>query len=467
MQHINNHIQSLSKRAFGSRQMKQRLGFSCDAPLYGKPLGNVTEPLVVREQDKVIDNRLKVQRRSDYCSASSYDTTFVNLAEQRSLREQAKAATSTHCTRVRRKNVAHSFLVWLIIFFVFIPGLINKLQAQDPVFTQAFLSPIYLNPAATGTGDYDLRVSGIYRRQWWTIPSGMNYMAASVDKYIPAISGGIGVIGTHSSEGYLNKSGVYGTYAYHICSGTLSAAENGSSPKWFWTGGLQFGVSQTRINYNKLTFADQLNTDGYIPGMPSSVASSVRNGKLFPDFAAGMFFNYNLNDNNRLLMGLSNHHLNMPDESLTFSSDSVRSQLPRLWTGNLLFTHTNLDNTWSYSIGGIYYRQANNTSMQAGMEVTQNEYEISLGLWYRGSSNFKNINTFSVSLTMNILGGRSEKDKLRIGVAHDAEIGNKAYSYTAGSSELGFVWDRNTYNSDVSNPCKPKISSTICPAAIR
>ncbi len=292
-------------------------------------------------------------------------------------------------------------------------------------------------------------------------------MAASIDKYIPAISGGIGLIGTHSSEGYLNKSGVYGTYAYHICSGTLSAAENGSSPKWFWTGGLQFGVSQTRINYNKLTFADQLNTDGYIPGMPSSVASSVRNGRMFPDFAAGMFFNYNLNDNNRLLMGLSNHHLNMPDESLTFSSDSVRSQLPRLWTGNLLFTHTNLDNTWSYSIGGIYYRQANNTSMQAGMEVTQNEYEISLGLWYRGSSNFKNINTFSVSLTMNILGGRSEKDKLRIGVAHDAEIGNKAYSYTAGSSELGFVWDRNTYNSVGNNPCKPKISSTICPAAIR
>ena len=395
-----------------------------------------------------------------------YDIAWQNHEVARLLKKQKLLNIETASTRVRRNDDARRFAVRIIIFtFICIVSLFisSNVHAQDPVFTQAFLSPIYLNPAATGTGQFDLRVSGIYRRQWWTIPSAMNYVAFSVDKYIPEMSGGLGLIATRSSEGYLNKSGIYGSYAYNICGGTKSAAENGSAPKWFWTGGLQFGVAQARVDYSKLVFADQLNADGYIPGSVSSVTPSLKNGRVFPDFAAGMFFNYNLTGNNRLLAGFSAHHINSPDESITFSSDSVRSQLPVLWTGNLLFTHTNYDNTWSYSLGGIYYRQANNNSFQAGMEVTQNQIDISLGLWYRGSTNFKNINTFSVTLSINIAGGANEKDKMRVGVGHDAEVGNKAYSYTAGSSELGFVWDHSTYNSDADNPCKPKINSLICP----
>ena len=105
--------------------------------------------------------------------------------------------------------------------------------------------------------------------------------------------------------------------------------------------------------------------------------------------------------------------------------------------------------------------------MQAGIEVTQNEYDVSLGLWYRGSTNFKTINTFSATLSININRGGSERDKIRVSVGHNAEIGKKAYSYTAGSSELGFVWDHSTYNSNADNPCKPRISSLICPAVVR
>jgi type IX secretion system PorP/SprF family membrane protein len=93
-------------------------------------------------------------------------------------------------------------------------------EAQDPVFSQAYLSPINLNPAATGTGEHDLRVSALYRRQWWTIPSQMNYMTVSIDKFLPTISSGIGLLITKSDEGYLKKTGVYASYAYTVCAGT-------------------------------------------------------------------------------------------------------------------------------------------------------------------------------------------------------------------------------------------------------
>jgi len=339
----------------------------------------------------------------------------------------------------------------------------QQVNAQDPVFTQAYLSPIYLNPAATGTGENDLRISAIYRRQWWTIPSTMNYMAFSVDKYVPYINSGFGLLATRSNEGYLKKSGIYGSYAYTFCPGTVSVAENGGAPKWFWTGGLQFGVAQTRIDFNKLVFADQLDVNGVIPNSISAADPPVNNGKYFPDFAAGMFFNYNSTENSRWLAGFSGHHINKPDESLTSTSDTFRSQLPIRLTGNLMYTHTNTARTWSYSMAVISYLQAKNSSYQVGVEVTQNDYEISLGAWYRGSVNFRDMNTLGITLSFNLSPRENDIDKMRVGLGHDAQVGANGYSYTAGSSELGFVWEHSTYNQDAANPCKPVISSLICP----
>jgi type IX secretion system PorP/SprF family membrane protein len=337
-------------------------------------------------------------------------------------------------------------------------------NAQDPVYSQPFLSPINLNPAATGAGEYDLRVSAIYRRHWWTMPSQMNYQSFSIDKFIPSISSGLGLLVNRSNEGYLKKTGFYASYAYTVCAGTASAADNGGMPRWFWTGGLQFGLAQTRIDYNKLVFADEINTGGVIPGSSSSADPAINSGKLFPDFSAGTFFNYNLTENSRLLAGFSAHHINRPDESLTGTGDTVRSQLPVRWGGNLMYTYTNPEQTWSYSLAMIGYRQGQNNSYQAGLEVTQNHLDVSLGLWYRGSVNFRDMNTIALTLSLNLSGRNNATDKIRVGIGHDAQIGNNNYSYTSGSSEIGVVWDHNTYNQNGDNPCKPNINSqSACP----
>ena len=363
-----------------------------------------------------------------------------------------------------KKNLQLKFIASCAIVIVLscILGLQGK--AQDPVFSQPYLAPVSLNPAATGAGEYDLRVSAIYRRHWWTIPSQMNYMAFSIDKFIPKISSGIGLLATRSNEGYLKKTGLYATYAYTVCAGTASAADNGGMPKWFWTGGLQFGLSQTRIDYNKLVFADELDIGGVIPGSYSAADPAINSGKLFPDFSAGTFFNYSLNENSRLLAGFSAHHINRPDESLTATGDTVRSQLPVRWGGNLMYTFTNPERVWSYSLAVLGYRQAQNNSYQAGIEVTQNEFDVSLGLWYRGSVNFRDMNTLAITLSFNLSGRDNAKDKLRVGIGHDSQIGNNNYSYTAGSSEIGVVWDHNTYDQSGDNPCKPRVNSqSACP----
>src|SRR5665213_3486637 len=105
------------------------------------------------------------------------------------------------------------------ILIILCISFINSACAQDPVFSQPYMSPVYLNPAATGSGDHDLRISATVRRQWWTIPSAFTYSALSIDKFIPKLESGVGLLVTTSSEGYLRKNGIYTTYAYTFCPG--------------------------------------------------------------------------------------------------------------------------------------------------------------------------------------------------------------------------------------------------------
>ncbi len=338
-------------------------------------------------------------------------------------------------------------------------------RAQDPLFSQAFLSPIYLNPAATGAGDFDLRFSAMYRRHWWTVPSSITYSAVSVDKYMPSLKGGIGLMATHSTEGYLNRTGVYGSYAYTICS-AVDHGNNVDESKWFISGALQGGIAQTRLDYSKLVFDDQINSGGIIPGSASAADKAVNSGRWYADIAAGFLFNYYLDDYNRVLLGTSAHHINRPDESLTSTSDTFRSQIPMRWSANILYTRIIPNSDWSYNLAGIFYKQDKHNAFQAGVEVMNNSYDLSLGIWYRGSVNFRNMDAVTVSCSIDLFGGRDSeaRSKLKVGLAHDAPIGNNRYSYSTGSSELGFVWDVKTYDQQSGKVCKPKINCKCdCP----
>lgn len=356
------------------------------------------------------------------------------------------------------KRKAKYVLLITVLFF----NAMTVSYAQDPVFSLPYMSPVYLNPAATGSGDHDLRVSGIIRRQWWTIPSSFNYSVVSIDKFLPSLQSGIGLMATHSSEGYIKKNGVYLSYAYTFCPGVSPVASNGGQPKWFLTGALQFGGAQRKVNYNDLLFSDQLNTNGIIQGSESEADLPVYNGRWYPDLSSGLFFNLRFKYNSRILIGASAKHLNRPDESLTATNTKDRSLVPVLWAANLLYTNSNNEN-WTYSIAGNVSKQGVNNILQAGIEVTQNDYDISFGAWYRGGSTLKDPDAVTLSLSFNLSGRNNQSSKIKAGISHDANIGNKKYSHNGGSSEFAFVWDQDTYTSNGDNPCKPEINSTICP----
>src|SRR4051812_33196126 len=96
-------------------------------------------------------------------------------------------------------------------------------QAQDPNFSQFFVSPLTLNPALTGKFDGVFRVGGNYRNQWPTISNAYITSTASFDagilkNKIPEFDQfGVGVLALtdKSANGILQANYAAVSLAYH------------------------------------------------------------------------------------------------------------------------------------------------------------------------------------------------------------------------------------------------------------
>jgi len=331
-----------------------------------------------------------------------------------------------------------------------------RLQAQDPMYTQAFMAPVYLNPAATGMADYDFRVSAVYRRQWLIVPSGMQYFTIAADKYVYEHNIGLGLMVNSEREGYIKRLSVNSTFSKIICFGSSRLSL-----------GIQAGMFNRQVDYSRLWFADQINNEGIVTGLPSQVTPNINNKKWLPDFAAGAMWVHN----SGLMIGGSVHHLNQPDESFT---NAEESKLPRrltlntrvpLWIGE----NKMWDDDVLVSAAAIYAQQRYNQSLNMGMEVKT--HYINLGIWYNMNMNIHRSNALSITITLdNFLnrGDADKPDKLRAGFAFDATTNGAGFTRTGGSSEGAFTWEhlfneqatsdnRCDANSRNPTPCPPNL----------
>jgi type IX secretion system PorP/SprF family membrane protein len=300
--------------------------------------------------------------------------------------------------------------------------------AQDPFFTQAFNSPLSLNPATAGTGEMDLRFTATYKRHWINVPSNMEFAAVGVDRYVKNFHGGVGLLLANSKEGYINKTSLYGIYSYGLC---LANARLHI--------GLQAGASNRHVNYNKLYFSDQIDNSGVIPGSVSAADRPLNNNKYFADFAAGFLLYYGSN----WMFGGGAHHINQPDESLT---SNIYSQLPIQWFGYMRYKLDLNENGDRYFLPGfIYYQQHKSNSLSIGCEYK--DARVGIGAWYRGNVNFQNSDAFAVTISLDLFDWReNESDRARIGLSYDGTVSKLGFSRSAGSGEGAFTWERLTTN---------------------
>lgn len=301
-------------------------------------------------------------------------------------------------------------------------------QAQDQIFSQFYNAPMYLNPALTGQFEGSIRFNALYRNQWTGLASDYSYLHASGDLNFPELRSGFGLMFNRSSEGtaYLVKNNIAASYAYIIPGDNFTLSF-----------GLQGGITNLKLDWDKLVFGDQIDvTSGYNPGLVSGAERPNIDSRFYFDAAAGANLVFG-----KAMFGLAAHHINQPDESLT----GINTKLPIRFSGNIsykinLFPDEYNRESTSVIPSIVVYKQENIISYSAGAQF---KYKgVNVGAWYRknGTSNGNDAVVFSA--IFDIFGKNNNDEKFRVGISHDATTSKLNYTNTGGTTEVGVSYQK-------------------------
>lgn len=188
-------------------------------------------------------------------------------------------------------------------------------KAQDPNFSQFFVSPLTLNPALTGKFNGLYRGAINYRNQWPSIYDAYTTFTASFDvdvlkNKIPENDQfGVGFLALKDQSG---QGGIFQqNYGALSLSYHKSLDENG-----FNTIGLGFqgAYIAKRLYPNKAFFEDQLTSNGWT-GITSEVFTNQQLSVNYFDMNAGLLYNGSSDGNNNYYFGASVYHINRHKES--------------------------------------------------------------------------------------------------------------------------------------------------------
>lgn len=313
--------------------------------------------------------------------------------------------------------------------------LMSPVNAQDPNFSQFFVSPLTLNPALTGKFNGNFRVAGNYRDQWPEISKA--YVTSTISFDAPMLRSqineldtwGIGVMAMtdKTANGVLSGNFISITTAYH-----KGIDEDGLQQIGV---GFQGTYSNKRLDGTKLNFLDELDENGGWT-VPSGEAIDNRqiNTSYF-DFAVGALYNGSTDGYNNFYLGVSGYHLNKPKES--FTGDVFYQISPRV-TANAGGAIPLADRTRTIYVSSLYSRQAGATNFVLGgaagfllNDDEENPTSFYAGLWSR----FNNVNDALIPYVGLEING------FRFGASYDVNISSlKTASQSRGGIEISLIF---------------------------
>ncbi|MBO9570926.1 MAG: PorP/SprF family type IX secretion system membrane protein [Chitinophagaceae bacterium] len=334
----------------------------------------------------------------------------------------------------------------LIILLLLV--IISKFNfAQDPLFSQFFYSPQYLNPAFTGTGKNEFRANFSTRTQWVNLQAPLQAYNAAADYYFSGPKMSLGVLANRFNEGYLKTSQGYLLFAKNF------GSDEDMCRDWYVNVAFQGGFGMTNANRKQLLFSDQLDVDGP-NGMPSQFELFNNAGKTYFDMSVGMVFCYY-----NWMVGAAAHHVNEPVNGLISTGDD--SRLPRRFTFHLSYVNSRAD--YDPADMGvlikptlIFNAQGASKSLTVGTLFDFPEWPVGGGIWYRNNFGLIDNHTINIGITLKLGANKNHyngeaNSRLNTGVSYEAELNRPGIRYTKGSMELGMLYDKNL---DGTNECK-------------
>jgi type IX secretion system PorP/SprF family membrane protein len=311
----------------------------------------------------------------------------------------------------------------LFIFVLLLRG--SFLFAQDPIFSQFYAAPLQLNPAFTGTAQAPF-IAVNYRMQYPSFVSGAAYstFAVSYDQGLNQSNSsvGISVMTDDAGQGIFKK-----TYASALYSYRVNIREDIQAKI-----GVEAGLIQSALNWDKLVFYDQLdpitgglNPDG-TPRPTQELRPTELNKSLF-DLSTGFLLNAK-----NFYVGVSAKHLATPNEGFTTANQNLRVGLPIRWS---------LHGGYEITLKEGNRRRPKSFITPSLLVVKQSDFlqvvggayagfgSVFTGLWYRQTPS----NSESVIFTMGF-----RQEYFKFGYSYDFPVGVFG-SKTGGTHELSLT----------------------------
>lgn len=228
------------------------------------------------------------------------------------------------------KKILHTLLLALVVLGA---------KAQDPHFSQFYMTPLYLNPALTGAFDGCYRVTGLFRGQWGevlrneSVPMYRTYTASADFRTAKgfgkgdAFGFGASFMGDQAGESRFgfNSGGL--ALAYHK---SLNSRHTN-----FLSIGFSSSIYQQTIDFSRLQFGSQWDGQAYNALLPTN-EFLVNNKFLYWDINAGLLWYMKIAKRTNVYVGFSTYHINRP--AISFLGDkSVRLNMKYVAHGGVRF----------------------------------------------------------------------------------------------------------------------------------
>lgn len=262
-----------------------------------------------------------------------------------------------------------------------------------------------------------------YRHQWPSIPGAFTSYNFSWDHYFDLAHSGAGLIVSHdrAGTGALKYTSAHGLYAYEF-----QAKRN-----LFIRAGAQFGMYRREVDFNRLTFGDQLVRGGGV----STSEVWLGEPRTFVDFGVG-----GLMYTRKLWLGAAAHHINQPNQSLL----GQEAALPLKYSvhgGWRTTVKKSRGKQWAdHSIVLAFNYKAQDKFDQFDIGMYYEPNPVVFGIWYRGIPVIK---TYEPGYQNNdaivFLFGLA-LEQWKFGYTYDATI-SRLITNTGGSHEISVIYE--------------------------
>ena len=320
---------------------------------------------------------------------------------------------------VRRHLGIRTLLAAAFLLFI-----LAKPKAQDMIFSQYYFSPVHINPAFAGIARYPTFTTN-YRLQWPGFSSAYKTYALTYDQFFKRINSGIGftALADDQGDGTIKTTRITGIYSYNVR----------FRQDWQIKFGLEVGFSQSRLDWDKLIFFDQINPasgpfDGAgIPNPSSEVRpADLSNGYLDVNFGMLLY-------NPLFYVGFSLDHVNAPYNGFIPANEIQGRQLPVVFKLNggmqIILEKDNKGKPLAFISPNILFAHQsgfNQINVGAYMQIKQ----LFGGVWLRHTLSNVDAAIFSVGVDL---------DTLRLGYSFDLTTSNIGID-SGGSHEIGITF---------------------------